>query len=79
MSHPHVFRVTRATHFVARQGTEPQTIRLRGECFNHCATDLAMEREGERERKFSFQRDFTHDVTPMVRTWEVTGDSTAGA
>ena len=40
LSHPHIFRVTRAPCFVARWGIEPQTIRLKGECFNHCATDL---------------------------------------
>ena len=33
--------MTWATHFVARQGIEPQTIRLQGECFNHCDIDLA--------------------------------------
>ena len=43
LSHPHVFRVTRATHFVARRGIEPQTIRLQGERFNHCAIDLAID------------------------------------
>ena len=50
MSHPHVFRVTRVTHFVARWGIEPQTIHLKGERFNHCATDLARQ-EGRNERK----------------------------
>ena len=41
MSHPHVFRVTRATNFVAKWGIEPQIIRMKGERFSHCATDLA--------------------------------------
>ena len=35
MSHPHVLRVTRATHFVARRGIEAHTIRLECERFNH--------------------------------------------
>ena len=34
--------MTRATHFVARRGIEPQTIYMKGERFNHCATDLAV-------------------------------------
>ena len=50
MSHPHVFRVTRATHFVARRGIEPQTIRLKGERFDHCATGLA-QKSGDKEGK----------------------------
>ena len=41
LSHPHVFRMTRATCFVARRWNEPQTIRLKGERFYHCTTDLA--------------------------------------
>ena len=40
-----MFRVTRATHFVARRRIEPQTIHLKGERFNHCATDLAVQRD----------------------------------
>ena len=33
--HPHIFRVIRATLFVARWGIEPLIINLKGERFNH--------------------------------------------
>ena len=41
LSHPHIFRVSRTNHIVARQDIEPQTVLLKGERFNYCATDLA--------------------------------------
>ena len=57
--------------FVARRGIEPQTIHLKGEHFNHCATDLAFFPDQSPENISKTQK-YSGFVIQNVRSQKVT-------